>query len=146
MKRNKKYYQKIYDLKSWQGFHVNQLSYIRNLIIILSTAVLGFSIKLLLDCSVTSRLDIILVKISCGLLFGSITSGILMSILESINYRKKYKISRMLETKNEFEKLPDDILKIQNFCSKLESTNRILFYTELLLFTITIGILAFLIV
>jgi hypothetical protein len=38
MKRDKNYYQKIYDLKSWQGFHVNQLGYIRNLILILSTS------------------------------------------------------------------------------------------------------------
>ncbi|OFX84250.1 MAG: hypothetical protein A2W99_00555 [Bacteroidetes bacterium GWF2_33_16] len=143
MKRDKNYYQKIYDLKSWQGFHVNQLGYIRNLILVLSTAVLGFTVKLLINESVTDSSDILAIKITCGLLFGSIISGILMAIFESENYKLKYKIGRMLENKSDFDQLPDDIEKKQNCCDCFELINKILLYSELTMFAVAVGILTF---
>ena len=144
--RNKDYFKKIYDLGSWQGIHVGQLAYTRNLVMILATASLGFTINLLLDKNLTECGKIIGIKTSSGLLLSSILFGLVMAILESENYRLKYKIGRMIENhEGNFEKLPEDIGRLQRFCSNLETTNRFLIYGQLFLFLTAVGILTFMI-
>lgn len=143
MKRDKKYYQSLYDLKSWQGLHVNQLSYTRNLILVLSMASLGFTVTLLFDKDLADRGEIIWTKISSGLLFASILTGTLMALLESENYKLKYKIGRMIENSEDFETLPSDIDRQQRNCSRLEGVTSFLLYIELFLFVAATTILTF---
>lgn len=143
MKRDKKYYQTLYDLKSWQGLHVNQLWYTRNLVLVLSTASLGFTVTLLFDKNFTDCGEVIWTKISSGLLFASILAGILLAILESENYKLKYKIGRMIEARDDFETIPEDIDRQQRNCSRLEKINSVLIYIELFLFVVATTILTF---
>ncbi|MFZ6664631.1 hypothetical protein [Peijinzhouia sedimentorum] len=133
--RNKEYYKKIYNLNSWKGIHVGQLAYTRNLVIILATASLGFSLTLLFDKKLTDCEQLIATKTTCGLLLASVFCGLLIAILESENYRLKYKIGRKIESCHEqFENLPTEIERLQNKCTSLESKNRILNYVQLILF------------
>ncbi len=144
--RDKEYYKKIYDLKQWQNIHVNQLSYTRNLFIVLSTSVLAFLISIILDKKFSEVLTC-WVKASVIILLFSTFCGIVIAISESENYRKKYKIGRILESfENQFQKLPDDIKREQQCCSKLENVNRILFYFQLGLFSIAIVIISLLLI
>ena len=131
----KDYYKKIYDLESWKGIHVAHLAYTRNLVIVLATASLGFALNFLFKNELFNCEQILLLKISSGLLLVSIFIGLLIAILESENYRLKYKIARTLE-KNEdpFDKLPSDIESLQGKCSSLESLNRFLIYQQMILF------------
>lgn len=140
--RNKEYYRKVYNLESWQGIHVRQLSYARNLVLILATASLGFSLNLLFDNKLTLCTQIIAIKITCGLLLFSVFIGLLISILESENYRLKYKIGRKLEKLSEqFDQLPHDLELIQSKCTLLESLNRFLNIGQLILFFASVIIL-----
>lgn len=140
--RDKDYYKKIYNLDSWKGIHVGQLAYTRNLVMILATASLGFSLTLLFDKKLTDCGKLIATKTTCGLLLASIFVGLLIAILESENYRLKYKIGRMLENYSEqFDKLPTDIERLQNKCSSLESVNWFLNYGQLILFLVSVVIL-----
>ncbi len=138
---DKEYYKKLYDLKSWQGLHVNQLGYLRNLVLILSTASLGFTVNLLVDKKVIECRETTCIKVSCFFLLASIFAGIVMAILESKNYRLKYKIGRMIEKSGDFNELPDDIDKQQQRCSRLERMNRVLLYFEAILFLVAILII-----
>ncbi len=137
MPRDKIYYQKLYDMKAWQGFHVNQLSYFRNIILVLSTAVLGFSVNLLSTRNYFCCMDFV-IKTSCVLLIISIVIGICLALLESRNYRLKYKIGRMIESKDDFNELPNDIQVQINSCSKIEKINRTLIIIEMILFVVAI--------
>ncbi|HEX9600184.1 MAG TPA: hypothetical protein VF985_01715, partial [Mariniflexile sp.] len=53
-----------YDIKSWQGLHVKQLSYIRNLFIIISTALTGFIVSLIFSNEQLSTVVNVLLKVS----------------------------------------------------------------------------------
>jgi hypothetical protein len=143
MKRDKKYYQRLYDITSWQAIHVKHLSYTRNLVLVLSTASLGFTVTLLSDKKLVECTQILWTKTSGWLLFGSIITAILISILESKNYRLKYKIGRMIEYSQDFESLPTEIDRQQQCCTILERVNTALLFVELFMFLTAAAILTF---
>lgn len=106
-------------------------------------ASLGFTVTLLFDKDLADRGEIIWTKISSGLLFASILTGTLMALLESENYKLKYKIGRMIENSEDFETLPSDIDRQQRNCSRLEGVTSFLLYIELFLFVAATTILTF---
>jgi hypothetical protein len=122
-----------YDIRAWQAIHVSQLSYVRNLFIILSTAIIGFITSLLLgdDAENLNCFTIILMKFSCIIFLISTALGIILSINESKNYRLKYTASRILK-KDVIDE--DGFKKNEDKCSRLEKTNNCLFHTQLYFF------------
>jgi len=123
------YNKKVYNVDNWQKMHVQQLSYTRNLIIILASAALGYTLNLLsqdLSCAFE-----ILFKILCILYLISVAVGLLIAYSESENYRMKYYISRKIEKSQPF----DDEEKI---CTSIETRNKWLIKVQLLLFTLSI--------
>ena len=135
MSENKDYLQKIYDIIAWQAHHVKQLAFSRNLILILSTASLGYTITLLINVNVSDCEQIVGLKMAIGGFLASLASGIIIALLESENYRLKYKISRNIERDRDFKNL-------QRSCTKIESINRVLFYMQLILFFLAITVLS----
>lgn len=95
---NKEYYRNIYDLKTWLGFHITQLGYIRNLIITLGVAVLGYGLNNYPIINIHCPFIIHLIfGISLILLLLSIYYGLRLAINEGENYRIKRTISRVIE-------------------------------------------------
>ena len=128
----KEYHKKIYDIKTWQNIHVKQLSYTRNLILILATASLAFTINKYnsdnhgISCMIYFGLQ------ATGVLFLiSIACGLLIAILESENYRLKYRIARNVERDIDFK-------NEQNKCSLIEKVNKYTLYIQIGLFLIGI--------
>ena len=120
---------KIYSIDNWQKIHVQQLSYTRNLFIILASAALGYTLSLInhdLECIYS-----ILFKILSFIYLSSIAFGAFIAYSESENYRLKYLIARNLE-----RSLP--IEEEEKQCSKIESRNRGLIIIQLVLFLIGI--------
>lgn len=111
------YNKDIYDTKTWQNIHVAQLSYTRNLLIILAVASLGFTVTQIggshTDPFKLFKFDLPLAGLSFLI---SIALGLLIALLESTNYRLKYKIARDILQGHDFEKL-------QSKCSKIEFFN-----------------------
>ncbi len=128
-KSNNDFKKEIYDIQTWQKIHVQQLSYTRNLIIVLSLAALGFTIKLLtpdLNCSYS-----ILLKIVSLLFLTSIIVGLFISFYESENYRLKYRIARNIFKNKPYERDEQD-------CTNFESRNKCLLFLQSIFFVIAI--------
>lgn len=85
-----------YDIKSWQALHVKQLSYVRNLFLILSTALTGFVVSLVFSSHEEICIVVYLLKTSGILFLIPISLGIWMSINESKNYRLNIKFLERL--------------------------------------------------
>jgi len=136
---NNDYEKIIYDLKEWQSNHVKQLAYTRNLILVLSTASLGFAITLLLNERVADCQNLVGLKVSIFGFLLSITIATLIALLESENYRLKYKIARNIERDKEFKSL-------EKTCTSLEKTNRVLFYLQLAFFVVAIILLTIILI
>lgn len=140
----KEYYQKAYDLKTWLNIHISQLSYTRNLILVLSIAALGFAINYheanIRGIPIKNQL-----KISVLFLVLSIVFGLIIAFLESENYRLKRKISRIIEQNEDFEDTNSKFIRLQNKCTTIEQINRFLFYSQLISFGTGIIILSILI-
>jgi hypothetical protein len=80
-------------------------------------------------------------QISGVLLLFSIFLGLMTMLFESENYRRKYEISRLLEVMVDFEKLPENVKKMQRKCSLIEELNKLLNHFQMVLFFISILIL-----
>lgn len=124
----------IYDVSNWLNIHVNHLGYLRNLIILLSTAEIGFILSdsvqnLELSCSVRCAVTVALI-----LSLISIGSGLLLAILEEWNFRLKRKISRIIVRSVNYKEAKSRYSSIEETCSKIESANRIVFFIQLFLF------------
>lgn len=120
---------KIYSIDNWQKLHVQQLSYTRNLFIILASAALGYTLSLLnqdLECVYA-----VLFKILSLVYVTSIALGALIAYSESENYRLKYNIARNIERSLPFE-------EEEKRCSRIEGRNRCLIIIQLTLFVIGI--------
>ena len=132
MEENKKsddFKKEIYDIQTWQKIHVQQLSYTRNILIVLALATLGFTLKMLgPDLGSTYSL---LFKIIALSLLASIVIGLFISFYESENYRIKYRISR-----NVFRSKPYD--SDEQTCTNLEIRNKCLLLLESILFGLAI--------
>src|ERR1041385_8980540 len=95
---------KLYNIDNWQQLHVQQLSYTRNLVIILSSAALGYSLNKI-DPTSTDTFNLLFI-ISSIILLISIGIGFIIAYGESENYRLKYLISRnILRNKSFGEKI-----------------------------------------
>ncbi len=123
------YNKKVYKIDNWQKLHVQQLSYTRNLVIILASAALGYTLSLL-NNDLTCNLKLLLKIISLVYLI-SITIGVFIAYSESENYRLKYYISRKIEKLQPFE-------KEEQSCTSIEGRNKWLIKTQLILFGIAI--------
>lgn len=138
---NGEYLKKVYDLKSWQGHHVSQLAYTRNLVLVLSTGSLGFAITLLQGESLR-YCSIVALKIASLFLLLSIIIGVAIAWLESENYRLKYKIGRRLaKEEGELKELPEVANRDDGSCTRLECINRQLLRAQLTLFSVAIAIM-----
>jgi hypothetical protein len=123
------YHKKVYNVDNWQKLHVQQLSYTRNLVIILASAALGYTLSLL-DNNLSHTIKMSLKIISLFYLT-SIAIGVLIAYTESKNYRLKYYISRKIEKSQPFE-------EEEKQCTAIEYKNKWLIKTQLLLFGIAI--------
>ncbi|WP_456457946.1 hypothetical protein [Reichenbachiella sp.] len=122
-----------YDIKSWQSLHVKQLSYVRNLFLILSTALTGFVVSLVFSSQEEISIVVYLLKTSGILFLIPISLGLWISINESKNYRLKYKISRTV--RRDSKPLDNrEYRELEDQCSSLEELNRILFKGQLVVF------------
>lgn len=124
--RMKKYHKKIYDIKTWQNIHVKQLSYTRNLILILATASLAFTINTFKGQNYGVCQEY-LIKVAGILFLFSIACGLLIAIFESKNYRLKYKIARNIERDMNFK---EDEKK----CTHVETCNKHAFRFQIAFF------------
>ena len=122
-----------YDIKSWQAIHVQQLGYIRNLIIILSTALTGFIVSLLFSNEKLAPCVEVLLKISGSGYLIPLSLGILLAIKESKNYRLKYKAARILK-RYEGDIENKEFMKLEKECTALEGLNKRLFKGQLVTF------------
>lgn len=130
--RNEDFLKEIYDIKTWQGLHVNQLAYTRNLFIILSTALQGFIYSQHVNSNPLFWSSLLL-ALSTGI-------GILIAVLESENYRKKYRLSRMVKKQMDDK---GDFGRIEGQCTNIENANRILFFAQAAMFLAGAIVLAF---
>ena len=139
MEKGKEYYEKIYDSNTWLDIHVKHLSYIRNLLLVLAAASLGYTLNILRATSYEMCCCLIfIIKLSCFLFLLSITVGVIIALLESKNYRLKWKISRLIQQKKDFSENDTDFISLQQKCSYLESTNTNLLYIQSAFFLISI--------
>lgn len=132
---NNEYLKKIYDPNVWLEKHIKQLSYARNMILLFAVSALGFSLSYYQK--VPSRFIIS----GCILLLFSIFCGMAIALLESRNYRLKWKIGRLFERKNINEDNAQ-FLDLQRHCDKIERLNRILLVVQLATFLIAIIFIA----
>lgn len=129
-----------YDIKSWQSLHVKQLSYVRNLIIILSTALTSFLVSIMLsDVGMTKTVKILL-KIAGISYLIPITIGIYLAINVSKNFRLKYEISRIVR-RLEAPSENSEFKKKESECTRIEKNNQTLFKVQLLSFLLAFTIL-----
>ncbi|GGA85405.1 hypothetical protein GCM10008015_27690 [Flavobacterium palustre] len=106
----------------------------RNLIILLSTAEIGFILSdsvqnLELSCSVRCAVTVALI-----LSLISIGSGLVLAILEEWNFRLKRKISRIIVRSVNYKEAKSKYSSIEETCTKIERANRIVFFIQLFLF------------
>jgi hypothetical protein len=126
----------IYDVNNWLNIHVHHLGYLRNLIILLSTAEIGFVLSdsvqnIELSCSVRCAVNVALI-----LSLISIGSGLLLAMLEEWNFRLKRKISRIIVCSTNYEEARNKYSPIETTCTNIESANRIVFFIQMFLFFI----------
>ncbi len=88
------YNKKIYNVDNWQKLHVKQLAYTRNLVILLASAALGYTLNTLTPKS-GNVLNVLFIIVSLLFLI-SIAIGFIIAYGESKNYRLKYHISRII--------------------------------------------------
>ena len=138
--RTKEELKESYDIKSWQSLHVKQLSYVRNLFIIISTALTGFTVSLIFSNQQLSQIVNILLKISGIGYLVPISLGIWIAINESTNYRLKYKISRIVKRSEQPTENPE-FSHLETESTYLENTNRTLFKGQLLTFLLAFIVL-----
>ena len=125
----------IYDVVTWLNIHVAQLSYTRNLIIVLATALIGFiayqassedSLYVVQECLINSSLILNIL---------SVFFGIVISILSEWNYRVYRKISRELLKADEYsDNLKEDLRGKKSINDTIEAMNRYLFFLQLTTF------------
>ncbi len=122
---------KIYNIDNWLGMHVQQLSYLRNLIIVLTLGALGYTVSLF-DSSINNCYKpwFVLFSVVYLLLLGI---GFWISYNESENYRKKNEISRKLVRNPNF-----DFKEIEKECTRLEKRNSCLIKIHIVMFMIVI--------
>lgn len=138
--RSKEELLNTYDIKSWQSLHIKQLTIVRNLFIILSTATTGFIASLLFPVNQLTYVEEVLLKISGVGFIIPIAIGIWTSINESKNYRLKYEVARLLHRVQ--DPVNNDDFKIkENDCTQIENLNRVLFSVQLWSFLIFFGVL-----
>jgi len=130
---------KVYDLDAWRDHHVRQLAYARNIILALALATFGFVVTLLVDIN-ENKLSEILLKVGASCFLISIALGLVVAILESRNYRLKYRIARSLE--KEGAAWDDKNERDECSCTFLEGWNRVLLPTQIAFFTIGLVSLA----
>lgn len=121
----------IYDVKTWLNIHVSQLSYTRNLLIVLASAEIGFVLG-----KTESNGNELIYKVIMIFSAISVGVGLLLALNEESNFRKKRQISRLLARNKSFEAVKAEYLIIENECTKLEERNKYLFWTQSLLFAI----------
>ncbi len=130
---NDDYRKKVYNMDNWQQMHVQQLSYWRNLVIILASAALGYTLSII--NGELSSVDEVLLKIISLLFLLSIAVGFIIAYKESENYRLKYYISRKILQSDDF--LNSDLFKeAEDKCTKIERTNKLLLGCEIIAFGI----------
>ena len=130
---NEDYRKKVYDMDNWQQMHVQQLSYWRNLVIILASAALGYTLSII--TRELSSVNEVLLKIICLFFLLSISLGFMIAYKESENYRLKYYISRKILQSDDFLN-SDQFRKAEAKCTKIEGTNKVLLAWEIIMFGI----------
>lgn len=135
MKKDRKYYLEIYDVKTWLNIHVAQLSYTRNLLLTFATACLGYGVneyrKIKDDYQFCLQAWWIFAFV---LLLISIVFGVLLVINECNNFRYKRKISRIISADDNFTEDHKEFNNLQNKCTGLEKRHPYFFFTQMFTF------------
>ena len=125
--RNKEELSETYDIKSWQSIHVSQLSYVRNLFIILSITLIGFIVSLLFSENTEISDNIkTLMRYNAATFLIPLGIGIWIVINESKNFRLKYRASRLVKRYEDLKK-NKDFNRTEKKCTRIENCNKILF-------------------
>ena len=147
MKREKKYWQRVYDVTTWLNIHITHLSYVRNTILALSVATLGFAIAQWQKITAASFCWIHCCLLGAIILLGvSIFLGLFIGLQQSKVYRLYRKISRIIEQSGEREDdvLDDNIFKAQrDECDEIEERNKYLFLFQVWVYFIGVAVLSF---
>ena len=130
MGKNKEGIKEIYDVKTWLQIHISQLTYVRNLIIIISTAEIGFLVNILMNkCLTDIEINFGLISLTFGVT--SIIFGFYIAYHESENFRLKGRISRQIIKGGEY-------MEDEDKCTKLERGNKIFFKGQLLVLSLSL--------
>jgi hypothetical protein len=140
----KEYFQKIYNVDTWLGIHIKQLSYSRNLLITLAVAAFGYTMNYYQKVK-ESRYWLIIVGF---MFFFSIVCGLCIAFLEAEKYNHYRRISRIIEqTKiDPLEDLNEDIFKEESDeCDKLDKKNADFSIGQVIAFLLAAVILSFIV-
>ena len=123
--------EKIYNINNWLPIHIQQLFYLRNLILLLAFGALGFTLNILSkDLELIFKILFMIISI---LYLITICLGFIITYNESENYRYKYKISRLLIKNKDYDHKNDE-----DECTKLENNNRCLIKSQIIIFLSTV--------
>jgi len=96
----------------WQEIRINQLTFVNNILIILSTGMLGFQIQFGISFNVQQSVLKYMFIVSMVFFFISILTGIFVALNRLVSFRKTAKIARNKEKKLENEKLCKEVNKL----------------------------------
>ncbi len=135
----------FYPINEWLIIHTTHLAYVRNLILTLAVASLGFSISKYSDIDYTTTFAVKYCLMSAIILFGiSLLLGLCIAIIQDKVFRKYREISRIIEMEDikDDEKIsPAVIDPPRNKCTHLENTNKCMFLIQLIFYGVGVILL-----
>jgi len=135
----------LYPINEWLRIHTTHLAYVRNLVLTLAVASLGYCMSKYSSIDFTTTFVVKYCLTSTIIAFGiSVLLGLLIAVIQDKVFRLYREISRNIEKENvpEDSEVDDNVIAApRSRCISLERTNKCLFLSQLIIYGIGVILL-----